>query len=154
MPKNTTGSDGTVKTGGILAGCTSAVMNTECKRGELISITEDSEADNIIQSNPSHASVQKEKLSFGFPCFYLMNRSGKGYLTSRSQTGRGREQSRLTRRETKTDKLLDYTVSNRAFDWEYGFARLHSQQHWGGGVGEERETASLGSYLPNELFPS
>ena len=50
-----------------------------------------------------------------------MNRSGKGYLTSRSQTGRGREQSRLTRRETKTDKLLDYTVSSRAFDWEYGF---------------------------------
>ena len=82
-----------------------------------------------------------------------MNRSGKGYLTSRSQTGRGREQSRLTRRETKTDKLLDYTVSSRAFDWEYGFACLHSQQHWGGGVGEERETAGFGSYLPHELFP-
>lgn len=97
---------------GILAGCTSAVMNAECKRGELISVTEDSEADSILYSQTLHkSSVQRQKLSFGLPCFYLMNRSGKGYLISRSQTGRGREHSRLTRRDTKTDKLLDDTVA-------------------------------------------
>ena len=97
---------------GILAGCTSAVMTAECKRGELISVTEDSEADSILYSQTLHkSSVQRQKLSFGLPCFYLMNRSGKGYLISRSQTGRGREHSRLTRRDTKTDKLLDDTVA-------------------------------------------
>lgn len=52
MPKNTTGSDGTVKAGGILAGCTNAVMNTECKRGELVSKTEDSEAVNTYTVKP------------------------------------------------------------------------------------------------------
>lgn len=75
-------------------------------------VTEDSEADSTLHSQTLHkSSVQKEKLSFGLPCFYLMNRSGKGYLTSRSQTGRGREHSRLTRKATKTDKLLDNTVA-------------------------------------------
>lgn len=140
---------------GILAGCTSAVMTAECKRGELISVTEDSEADSILYSQTLHkSSVQRQKLSFGLPCFYLMNRSGKGYLISRSQTGRGREHSRLTRRDTKTDKLLDDTVavlrqSNRAFDWEYGFAGLRSQQHrWWWCWGRKRDSGPWIVFAP------